>query len=375
LRELDDAALVGIESGSDDAAAWSGAPSALRALFHEAHVWTALPLLAPAVPMPPRRRHEPLRKQAQVDAFAAIIAPIAARAHRVVDVGAGHGHLTRELAAHLGVPVVGLEREPALVGRARALADNANLFAAVDALEALGADVANGANGANNANNASVALGIADCLVGLHACGALGDAMVARVARGGASSLALVGCCLQKRREVARAPLSSLPAELAAALTLDIAVLGLSNFTTREDAVEASRADNAAARARRLALHKLLTDAGVALAPWAEIDGLNRRSAHAPLATLAARAFSVRGLPAPRARAIDDAERWAVDAWALSRRLGVPRVVLARVLEVFVLLDRAAALNERGLDVTVGLAFPMSASARNTVLLARRDLR
>ncbi|MDB5213377.1 MAG: hypothetical protein JWO86_1304, partial [Myxococcaceae bacterium] len=50
------------------------------------------------------------------------------------------------------------------------------------------------------------------------------------------------------------------------------------------------------------------------------------------------------------------------------RRLSLPRALLARVLDVLVLVDRARYLEERGRDVTIGLLFPTAVSARNLVL-------
>ena len=46
--------------------------------------------------------------------------------------------------------------------------------------------------------------------------------------------------------------------------------------------------------------------------------------------------------------------------------------MLARVLEVFVLLDRAVYLEERGFTVSVGTAFASSVSARNLGLVGWR---
>jgi hypothetical protein len=45
--------------------------------------------------------------------------------------------------------------------------------------------------------------------------------------------------------------------------------------------------------------------------------------------------------------------------------------LLARVLEVYVLLDRAMFLEREGFDVGVGTAFPVEVSARNLALVAR----
>jgi hypothetical protein len=44
--------------------------------------------------------------------------------------------------------------------------------------------------------------------------------------------------------------------------------------------------------------------------------------------------------------------------------------MLSRVLEVYVLLDRAAYLEEHGFTVEVGVLFPASVSARNLALVA-----
>jgi hypothetical protein len=102
----------------------------------------------------------------------------------------------------------------------------------------------------------------------------------------------------------------------------------------------------------------------------AEIDGLNRRVAQRDLSFLVARAFARRGAPAPSGAAIDEAARWAREAHARARRLSLPRALLARVLEVYVLLDRATVLERRGFAVRVGTAFPTEVSARNLALVA-----
>ena len=294
----------------------------------------------------PARRLENPRKQAQIDAFARVVVPLAATAERVVDVGSGHGHLTRALADRLGQRVIGLERDGALVDRARAIAKDGDAsFERTDVLAT------------------GLALAPGDCVVGLHACGELGDAMVERASAVGAS-IALVGCCLQKRRPASRTPLAlSDPA-----LALPRSILGLSNLTARDDAVETSRAENLRARERRIALHRLLTEHGVELSLGAEIEGLNRRAAHAELEVLVARAFALRRLTPPSPAAIADAARWAAMHHARMRRLALPRSLLGRVLEVFVLLDRAAYLEARGYDVTVAQLFPIEVSARNLVL-------
>lgn len=341
LLALSEDELAAIEAGG----AWpEHTPASLRTLVDEAREATALPSF-PVVSPNSRKKLETPRKRAQIDAFAALVSPLAGRATRIVDVGSGHGHLTRELAERLDRPVIGLERDPRLIRRARTLSSAAR-FAVTDVL----------------VDGLSLARG--DCVVGLHACGELGDTMVTSAASADAD-LALVGCCLQKRRAETRIALAN-------TLELDKRVLGLSNLSAREDGVEATRSENLAARERRLALHRLLSARLGNLRFGAEIDGLNRRIAQKDLATLVTRAFAVRALAGPSGEDVAEAARWAHEHYARARRLSLPRSTLARVLEVFVLLDRARYLMERGYQVRVGTLFPAAVSARNLALTASR---
>lgn len=361
LLGFDDAQLDAIECRGLEATWPEHTPASLCALLALTREVCALPRLDlidvnGAAASTKARRHEAPRKQAQIDAFARLALPLTMRARRVLDVGSGHGHLTREIAARLGaegapssvLSVVGIERDPLLAARARALASpSAITFATTDVVRD------------------GVPLTSDDCILGLHACGELGDAMAAAAARVGAA-VVLVGCCLQKRRSDARAPLAS----GTGAAALPRAMLGLSNLTLRDDGVEAPRAENLAARERRLALRWLLERAGERVAFGAEIKGLNRRAAHLELSALVTRAFASRELPLPTAQAIDDASAWARVHHARARRLQLPRTILARALEVHVLLDRALHLEQRGHPVTVGLAFSAAVSARNLALVA-----
>ena len=397
LSSLDEAQVAELEVAGH-AAQWSvDAPASLAALVEAAREVCALPSLAlgprsevaasaplssgrrPAdTPKGRQRKLETPRKRAQVDAFASLVLPLAANAARVVDVGSGHGHLTRAIAERIALPVIGLERDVALAERARGLSFAASLdFAVTDVLRD------------------GLALEPGDCVIGLHVCGELGDAIVEGVAaanagasrgtraRGDAGGVAIIGCCLQKRRAPSRRPLCDAPG-LSGALDLPRRLLGLSNLTARDDGVEATRAQNLAGRERRLALHRLLSAAGVgsgsdadrgartgaALRLGAEIEGLNRRASRLDLPLLVERAFGLRRLPAPSAAAIEEAAAWATVQHGRARRLSLPRAMLARVLEVFVLLDRALYLEGHGFAVTVGEAFPASVSARNLAIVA-----
>jgi hypothetical protein len=353
LFSLTDDELAGLEIHGTDAHWPQRTPPGLRSMVEETRGACAMPAF-PAASAPHRsaRKGETPRKRAQVEAFGRLVAPLAARATRVLDVGSGHGHLTREVAARVERPVVGLERDATLARSARALSPGASpTFAVTDVLRD-GLELAGG-----------------ECLVGLHACGELGDRMVASAAQARAASLVLVGCCLQKRRQPSRRPLCA-AAGLDDLLDLPTRLLGLSNLAARDEGVEATRTENLRARERRLALNRLLADEGGPLRLGAEIEGLNRRAAQRDLPDLVARAFAVRGQPAPSRAAIDQAAAWAREHHARARRLSVPRALLARALEVYVLLDRATYLEAHGFAVQVGTLFPASVSPRNLALVA-----
>lgn len=360
LLSLDDSQLAELEVHGHEAEWPEGTPRSLVELARGAREVCAI---APLVALDPgaggdaprpARRFETPRKRAQVDAFARLILPLAKLAKRVVDVGSGHGHLTREIAERIELPVIGLERDVGLAGRARTLSNAASPSFAVTDVLVDGLPLLRG-----------------DCVIGLHACGDLGDAMVESVAREDAS-IALVSCCLQKRRALSRRPLCVPPAGFGEALDLPRDLLGLSNLTARDDGVEATLTENLAGRQRRLALHRLLSSSESTrpLRLHAELDGLNRRSAQRDLSVLAGRAFALRGLPLPSAMAIEEASVWAAKQHARSRRLSLPRVMLARALEVYVVLDRAVYLEQHGFSVTLGALFPPTVSARNLALLA-----
>jgi hypothetical protein len=358
LAALDDETVARLEI--EGHASWpSSTPPSLRALVDAVQALTELPELARET-APTRRpqRGESPRKRAQVDALVSMIAPLARRSGRAIELGAGHGYLARAVAGALGVPVLGLERDEARVRRARAWAreeaDEGDRDEVTFApLELRGAEVPD-ARGA--------------LLLGLHACGALGDALIEAAAAHGAA-VALVGCCLQKRPEAARVTRNADEVP-EGARALPTAILGLSNAIARDQGVEASRAENLAARERRVALRALLAARGIDEPAGREMAGLNRRAAHGTLESLVTRALALRGLHAPSPGEIDAAAIEAQTSFAQARRMSLPRALLARPLELFVAIDRARVLERAGHTVTIGRAFDEEASARNVAILA-----
>lgn len=333
------------------------APADLIALAAGVEAATRLPVLAEGrrALAGEAQRAVSARKRSQLEALLGAVAPMAAEAARIVDVGAGSGHFTRLAAEMFARDVLGIERDEGRVARAEARlraqapAAGAARFVAMDA------------------SREALALEGGDLAVGLHACGELGDRLVEAAAQAGCD-VALVSCCLQKIAAPARAPLS----RAAAALALRREILGLANLTSQPRGVEADITSTLAAREARYALLLLLRARGVEVATGEEMRGINRRRARAGLAEIAARALSLRGLPPPAPAEIHACEAEARRRYALVRRLSLPRSMLGRLVEVAVVLDRAARLQESGAHVEVAAICDRAATPRNLAIFASR---
>lgn len=329
-----------------------GAPDDLRALASTVRESTAIPE-PPAAPAPELRRAS-ARKGRQVAALVRLARERLSGCARVVDVGAGRGHLTRALAEGLGVAAVGIERDPERVAAASALSQGEG--AAFEARE-LGGELR---------------FAPGDLAVGLHACGALGDRLVEAAARDGVDVL-LVNCCLQHVGDGGRAPLSVQGEGLG--LHFGRRVLGLTNLVSGRRLVDGDPGRVMREREARHALRLLLRGRGLELEPGAEMQGLNRRHARQGLQRLAARACERRGLAPPTG---DELERCAARAggeFGAIRRLSLPRALLGRALELAVVLDRARRLEEAGHSVSVEAVFRRDDSPRNLGIVARAQFR
>jgi SAM-dependent methyltransferase len=350
LRDMSDAVVLDAERDGLGAllAAMPDAPASLTALARDVARIVDLPVAASVAADAVSARRASPRKRQQVAAFAALVTQVSMGTSRVVDIGSGHGHLTRHLAAELGLEAEGWEHDAARVAVAKALTqDERARFVTTDVRE-----------GARD-------LRASDLVVGLHACGALGDlAAQATIAAG--ASLALVGCCLQKRDGDRR----SLGDATNDSLTLGHAALGLGNVRDGDEGIEADLAARTASRVNRMALAALLLEAGQTMPHGGEMRGINRRRANGTLADLVTAAFAVRGLPVPSTEKQSRAAREAHAAYAYQRRWELPRTMLARAIEVWVALDRAALLVRAGYTCEVKVLFPARVSPRNIALLA-----
>ena len=337
-----------------------GAPSGLLALGEGVSEIVAMPIAldaesaanvaqGPALGASTRSVKE--RKRKQLDALLSAIAPMAFSASRIVDVGAGSGHLSRFAATMFDRDVLGLDRDEARVFVASTLAEGSRArFVVHDALAE------------------PLAFLPGDLAIGLHACGALGDKIIVEAQKARAD-VVLVSCCLQKIEGEERLPLSRLGAEKQIILPRD--VLGLSNLTPRLVGVEASLGEMLEARRVRFALGRLLRGRGLVLPAGEEMRGINRRKAHAGLAALSRLVCEKRGLSTPSAAEVAEHDEKSRVEYGRIRRFSLPRSMLARALEVVVVLDRAVALEERGYAVDVRVVFDPEVTPRNLGIFGR----
>lgn len=269
---------------------------------------------------------------------------------RVVDIGAGHGHLTRALAQAFGRPALGLEYHAERVERANHFAARDGVDAHFVALDAL---------------SDPWPLAPGDLVVGLHACGRLGDAAAQAVAQSEGAALALVGCCLQKMHHGERAPISE--AGRQAGVIFDTATLSFGNYAPPTPVAHR-------ARARRQALAVLLRGRGVAADVVSAPRGQPKRrfDSDEGFAVAARAALAAHDLPAPTEAEIEGALAAGRRDHEILRRWSLPRLGFTGLVEGAVALDRAAALVEGGLSVSIQAAFPASASPRNVLISARR---
>lgn len=287
-----------------------------------------------------RPRHVKARKQAQIDAFVAAASELSG-IERVVDLGSGHGHLTRALG-ELVTEAIGIEREPQRAARAREL----------------GGEFVHG-------EGARAELRPGDLAVGLHPCGALGDALV-RGARDAGSHVLMVSCCYQKTDPPERRWL----AQTAEGFAVPRDALGLANLSPVSFAGSGTLADKRGWRRTRLALRLALEARGLSLMPGDEARGVTKERVRRGLRAASERAFSERALPPPSDAELSFAADEAARRHGRIARFALPRHALARVLELAIVLDRAVFLAEGGLRVQVRPLFGLATSPRNLAIMA-----
>ncbi|MCC6623113.1 MAG: methyltransferase [Deltaproteobacteria bacterium] len=288
----------------------------------------------------------PGRKRAQIEGLAARVVPRGP----IVDWCGGKGHLGRTLGARHGVPVIVIEREAAYADEARALADRLGVHLDLVPIDAL-------------APEAERHLGPGVWAVGLHACGALGVRLLEAGARRGVAALALAPCCLHK--DTWR-PLSEVGRALDPGLDHSALRLATSDEVVAPPRLRAARRRE---NAWRLGLDLLLREASGRDA-YTPLGTLPAELLRAPFEVFCREAALLRGLALPAAWDPVAMEREAHARALAARALGLARGLFRRALELFVTLDRARFLEERGYAVDVTTFCARSATPRNLVIRA-----
>lgn len=362
LLSLSDEALALSERGAfgELLATAPGAPLTLRKLAADVERCTRLPSLGTSDGAVPSAafRGVATRKRVQLGALLGALPTLAAHAERIVDVGAGQGHFARLACEMFQRPALALDRNEALLRSGVERSEMREPRATALGVQFVVLDI----------GQQPLELRASDLAVGLHACGELGDRLVAAAASA-RCDVALVSCCLQKTGAEHRQPLS----RAARGLCIRRGVLGLANLAQRDEGVEASLTENLRARESRLALRYLLRARGLEVGAGEEMRGINRRRAQSGFRELASHALALRQLPPATARELGCFGEAAQRDYAVMRRLSLPRSLLARLVEIAVVLDRASALEECGQSVVVAQLFEQRLTPRNAVLFASED--
>jgi len=344
LRGLDDA---GIDALEGDPAAGAG-PDPFCAWAAESRALTQVPT-APRVALPHREeRRVPARKRVQIEAFAAAaLAGFGPAVSSVVDWCAGKGHLGRRIHQETGLPSTMVELRADLCEAGAALAGTGCRYIHGDVLEP------------------DVAL---ECMtdgaaaVALHACGHLTDALLHRAADR-VDTIAVAMCCHHRlSRPGQYQPLSD--AGRASGFT------GVPlRLSTADEVVARPRRRVSRRRelAWRLGLDTLLRQgAGVdeyrtiGRLSAAQIDLPFERFVHATAARLN------RALPGAWDPAAAEAAGW--ERARISRALAIVRGLYRRPVELWLVLDRALYLQERGRPTTVSRFCDAAITPRNLLI-------
>lgn len=336
------------------------APAPFAELLSESLALSAVPDWSDAAadPLWPEQlgRHIPGRKWQQISRFAAALQHRWPQpAGHWLDWCAGKGHLGRVLAWQGGQPLTCLERDPRLNQQGRALSRALQLSAAHIDCDVMTAQ-------------AWQHLRADHSLVALHACGQLHMTLLEQAANAGCAQIALSPCCYNRIAGDRYRPLSRLAQQ--SRLQLSKADLGLPLQTTHT-AGQRSRRLRDQSMAWRLAFdlwQREVRGQDVYLPTPSRPESAMQQGIAAFCNDLAAH----HGLPpAPAAEwARREARGW--QRLAEVRNLELVNGLFRRPLEVWLMLDRALYLQERGYRVQLGLFAPAHLTPRNFLLLAEQ---
>ncbi|KPG74726.1 methyltransferase [Pseudomonas libanensis] len=292
----------------------------------------------------------PGRKWQQIEAFGAALNFAETPTHWL-DWCAGKGHLSRRLLQP-GQQLTCLEYDPALVASGQALSDRHNLPAAHRLQDVM----------------ANITIDPAHTPVALHACGDLHVRLLQLASAAGCKQLALAPCCYNRINADRYQALSA--AGRASRLQLSIEDLGLplSETVTAGNRVRQQRDTSMARRLGFDRLQRQLRGCDEYLpTPSLPASWLDK-----PYADYCQELANLKGLSTGE----QDWTALEAHGWhrlAEVRNLELVRGLFRRPLEMWLVLDRALFLQERGYNVEVGSFCETALTPRNLMVLAERD--
>ncbi|WP_460132172.1 methyltransferase [Pseudomonas sp. S1_E04] len=329
------------------------APAPFPALAAEAVRLSAVDKL-PAQPLQPAAHRlnvdVPGRKWQQIEAFGAALHFAQTPTHWL-DWCAGKGHLGRRLL-HTGQQLTCLEHDPALVAAGQALSDHHRLPVTHRLQDVM----------------AQVALSSEHTPVALHACGDLHVRLLQLASAAGCKQLAVAPCCYNRINTHTYQPLCAAGRASTLQLSIDDLGLPLSETVTAGTRVRQQRDTS---MARRLAFDQLQRRLR-GCDEYLPTPSLPASWLHKPFADYCQALAHLKGLSTGE-------QDWAaleLDGWrrlAEVRNLELLRGLFRRPLELWLVLDRALFLRERGYRVEVGSFCETALTPRNLMVLAERD--
>lgn len=296
----------------------------------------------------------PGRKWQQIQAFAGSLRFSRAPRHWL-DWCAGKGHLGRSLA-HPDAALTCLEFDPLLVEDGQRLSDRLGIDASHRLQDVM-------------ACNTAAQLRPEHTAIALHACGDLHVRLLHLASDQGCGQLAVAPCCYNRISEQHYQPLST--AAQRSSLRPDRRDLRLVQSETVTAGARVRRQRDQS-MARRLAFDLLQREQrGIDLylpTPSLPVSWLEK-----PFERYCHDLAELKGLATPASRDWDRLEAQGRERLAQVRNLELLRALFRRPLEIWLLLDRALFLQERGYRVQAGRFCEHRLTPRNLLLLAERS--
>lgn len=296
----------------------------------------------------------PGRKWQQIEAFAGCL-----QFHRTpehwLDWCAGKGHLGRRLA-HGGQALTCLEHNPQLVAAGSQLSQRLGIEASHLQHDVL-------------ATNTGEYLQARHTPVALHACGDLHVQLMRLASDAGCAQMAIAPCCYNRTSDTEYQALSAAGKASALQLSLEDLSLPLSETVTAGARVRRQRDTS---MARRLAFD-LLQRALRSIDEYLPTPSLPVAWLDKPFADYCRDLAALKNLPAVGQQDWSALEAASWQRLAEVRNLELVRGLFRRPLELWLVLDRAIYLQERGYSVQLGLFCASDVTPRNLMLLAERE--